>query len=178
MYRNYSICNEYPLPPVIEGDCCGAPDVLMENETAEGRLLCKFIETYPEMEPIQNDLNYIKRFYSIAEKIKCIDKSFFCISDTHLHGCSLLYKYLTFIAHYCIMSGLVNQENIPGLQSPFTNAQRISSVSLGDASINFDNSMFNLANSGSAFKGFMNATTYGREYLAMNQENTGFLYIN
>lgn len=158
--------------------CSGIPDQLKEGEVLEHRLLCTFINTYPEFQPLQNDPLYIDRFYALANKVKCIDKSFQCINDSHLHSCSLLYKFLAFLGHYVLVSGLVTQETIPGLQSPFTNAQRVSSVHLGDASINFDNSMFNPANSGSAFKSFLSSTTYGREYLAMIQESTGFLYIN
>lgn len=124
------------------------------------------------------DTTTIDRFYCLVDKVKCLDKRFQCISDSHLHNCTLLYKFLALLAHYVIVSGIITQESIPGLQSPFSNTQRISSVSLGDASINFDNSMFNPANSGSAFKSFLSTTTYGREYLAMIQESTGFLYIN
>lgn len=161
----------------MEGDCIGSPDNLSEGESLTNRLLCNFITTYPEFSPVGNDTSLVNRFYSLADKVRCVNNQYQCICDAHLHGCDLLYKYFALLAHYIVVSGVIPQDVIPGLQSPFSNAQRISSVSLGDASINFDNSALT-SNLENPTKGWLSITTYGREYLAYLQKSTGFLYIN
>lgn len=138
-------------------------------------MLSKFTSVYPEFKELLSNEDYICSFYNLIDKVKCVTYRYKCINDLHLHKCKM-YEFFTLAAHYVIVNNI-----LPGAAafSPgIGGGGVVTSASLGDASVSYDTNLDKAMIGNSPYKAFLYTTSYGKEYIAMLDRNTGLLTIN
>lgn len=155
-----------PLLENVENEAENAEnkDDLLENEN--NILLKLFLETYPEFKPLlENNRDDILKMFN---KIVCLYPSYKQLLENNcvnLH--CLVYPFFMLVAHYLVVNGF---GAILGITKP---NGLMASSSIDSVSVSYQTSPFK-----DNFQFFFSQTSYGLEYLAYLNSQSGLMLIN